>query len=442
MPVTLGSGATCFIHLTEPNIFLSGFDPLSHDYFGDQSGTALLRGTLRLYITRNTKIKSVQLKLLGHTRIEWPTETEPGFNEEGDLQTQSSTPFNAIDNQDKNDFGFQCRYWLQSTLSPDIDLAVHTNTFSSLETSHHNSCAKRSPCLSLGNVQTQCHNRGSFIASTTELQHYKTFYPGIYDYAFEFPIAHHQLETIKVPHGSVAWELRATITRAGIFNTTLYGRKEVTLVRVPDPLSLETMQPIFFSRRCEDWLHYDIIISGRSFPIGSFIPIFISLRPMEKVKVHGFEMLVTESIEYWSDNRKATRKSAVHSVLLLSKKGEKTVFPSWATSSLLTVRHNEFTPEPRNDSREMATEQGTVKISEGHTSFHTVAETGETFLDNSDLGIPACGDMTEIEAGLQMPTCRMMSRRGELRLYPKCVWKNVVAKHCVKVNLAEIFLPG
>ncbi|KAL5611297.1 hypothetical protein FOBRF1_007414 [Fusarium oxysporum] len=436
MPVTLGNRATCSIHLDEPSLFLSGFESLCQDCSQEQNDTAFLRGTLQLHVSRNTKIKSVQLKLVGRTRLDWQQQTQPDFHEECNLPTQVSTFFSALNNLEKNDFGFQCRYQLQSASGSDSNLMNEGNTLAPLDPNlHSNMGAKKRRLLSLDSVQAQCYNHGNTIRPATEVQGYKIFYPGTYDYPFAFSIAQDELETIKVPYGSVKWELRATIARAGIFNTNLRGRKEVTLVRIPDPLSLETMQPILFSRQWEDCLYYDIIVGGRSFPIGSMIPIFLRLGPLDKVQVHGFEVLVTESIEYSSNNKKVTKRTPSRTVLLLKKTAEKAIFPSWATSGLVTVRDGEFTPEPRNETCEMAAEQRVVEASGERASADTVTERRDSLLINSDLDLPTFWGTTEIEAAVQIPTCGMMLRRGELRLHPKCIWKNVVAKHCLKVIL-------
>ncbi|KAH7148126.1 hypothetical protein DER46DRAFT_672218 [Fusarium sp. MPI-SDFR-AT-0072] len=436
MPVTLGNRATCSIHLDEPSLFLSGFESLCQDCYQEHNDTALLRGTLQLHLSRNTKIKSVQLKLVGRTRLDWQQESQPDFHEECNLPIQVSTFFSALNNLEKNDFGFQCRYQLQSASGSDSNLMNEGNTLAPLDPNLHSIMgAKKRRHLSLDNVQAQFDSHGNTIRPATEVQGYKIFYPGTYDYPFAFSIAQDELETIKVPYGSVKWELRATIARAGMFNTNLRGRKEVTLVRIPDPLSLEMMQPILFSRQWEDFLYYDIIVGGRSFPIGSMIPIFLRLGPLDKVQVHGFDVLVTESIEYTSNNKKVIKRPPSRTVLLLKKTAEKAIFPSWATSGLVTVRDGEFTPEPRNETCEMAAEQRSVEASGERISADTVTGRRDSLLINSDLDLPTFWGTTEIEAAVQIPTCGMMLRRGDLRLHPKCIWKNVVAKHCLKVIL-------
>ncbi|KAJ9414752.1 hypothetical protein QL093DRAFT_2627754 [Fusarium oxysporum] len=390
MPATLGNRATCSIHLDEPSLFLSGFESLCQDCYQERNDTALLRGTLQLQVTRNTKIKSVQLRLVGRTHLAWQQATQPDFHEECNMPTQVSTFFSALNNLEKNDFGFQCRYQLQGASGSDSNLMNEGNTLAPLDLNLHSIMgAKKRRRLALDNVQVQYYNHGNTIRPATEVQDYKIFYPGTYDYPFAFSIAQDELETIKVPYGSVKWELRATIARAG----------------------------------------------GRSFPIGSMIPIFLRLGPLDKVQVHGFEVLVTESIEYSSNNKKVIKRTPSRTVLLLKKTAEKAIFPSWATSGLVTVRDGEFTPEPRNATCEMATEQRSAEASGERTLADTVTERRDSLLFNSDLDLPTFWGTTEIEAAVQIPTCGTMLRRGELRLHPKCIWKNVVAKHCLKVIL-------
>ncbi|WKT54026.1 Arrestin-like, C-terminal [Fusarium oxysporum f. sp. vasinfectum] len=358
MPITLGNGATCSIHLDEPSLFLSGFESLC--CYQEQNDTAVLRGTLQLHVSRNTKIKSVQLKLVGRTRLDWQQETQPDFHEECNLPTQVSTFFSALNNHEKNDFGFQCRYQLQSASGSDSNFMDEGNTLAPLD-------------LNLHSIMAQCYNHGNTIRPGTEVQDYKIFYPGTYDYPFAFSIAQDELETIKVPYGSVKWELRATIARAG----------------------------------------------GKSYPIGSMIPIFLRLGPLDKVQVHGFEVFVTESIEYSSNNKKVIKKTPSRTVLLLKKTAEKAIFPSWATSGLVTVRDGEFTPEPRNETCEMATEQRSAEASGERTLADTVTERRDSLLFNSDLDLPTFWGTTEIEAAVQIPTCGMMLRRGGVKAAPQ-----------------------
>ncbi len=71
-PVCSGNGVSCFIHLAEPALFLTGLD---HDGTSRNSGSnssAILRGKLQLVVTKSVKIKAVTVKFTGRGRTEWP----------------------------------------------------------------------------------------------------------------------------------------------------------------------------------------------------------------------------------------------------------------------------------------------------------------------------------------------------------------------------------
>jgi hypothetical protein len=422
MPVDSGSCVTCSILLDEQDVFLRGFEHDCHGYREGQSGTALLRGALQLCVRKNTKIKAVQLKLLGRARTEWQQKMESGYHEEEDLQTQVLTFFNAMNNQGKYDYGNQCTYSWKSTSSSDTSLVNRLNPPRSLTGHYHSSIlAKRIRHLPPEDIQLQTFKTDSLVATATQVNWYKVFYPGTYNYSFELPIDHRQLETTKVQYGFVKWELHATVDRAGIFNPDLHRIKEVSFVRIPDPLSLEMTETIFFSRQCQDQLHYQTIISGKGFPIGSKIPVAFKLTPLAKVKVQGLKVSVTESIEYRSNDRRIARNAPSRTVLLLSKMVGEALSPPWAPSDLSTVRGSELIPE--------------LKQAGQHTAVQPSPETQDNLLGDSDLGLESFGVTTEIEADVQIPTCGMMARNEDMRLHPECSWRNVNVRHWVKVNL-------
>lgn len=434
-PVASGSGVTCSILLAEPNIFLSGFDHDGHGHREGQRGTALLRGKLQLRVSKNIKIKAVQLKLLGRARTEWPKGMKVDFYEEESLRTQVLTFFNAMNNEWESNYGNQCTYRLKSISPNGTNLATRPNPPKSSPNHHSNMTAKEIKRLSLQSVQSRSFNKDSPIATAAQAKGYKDFYPGTYDYSFELPIDHHQLETTKLPYGSVKWELHATVDRAGVFNPNLHGMKEVSIVRVPDPLSLEMTEPISISRQCEDQLHYDVIISGKSFPIGSKIPIAFKLTPLAKVQVHGLMVFATESIKYWTNDRRITRKDTSRKILLLYKMAGKALDPSWASSDLRIVRGGELAPEQRREARKTAARRRTAEASRQHTAVQPLPEPSDNLLGDLDLGLESFWGSTEIEADVQIPTCKIMAKKKDLRLHPDCSWKNVNVCHWIKVSL-------
>ncbi|KAM0561446.1 hypothetical protein ACHAPJ_003327 [Fusarium lateritium] len=436
-PVASGSGVSCSILLAEPNIFLSGFDHDGHGNREGQSGTALLRGKLQLRVTKNVKIKAVQLKLLGRARTEWPEGIPPlkqDVFEEESLRTQVLTFFNAMNDGWESDYGNQCTYRLKAS-SPNGSSTnlVRPNHSSSL-TPQSNLTAKEMKRLSLQSVQSRSFQKNdSPIATPTQAKGYKVFYPGTYDYTFELPIDHHQLETTKLQYGSVKWELHATVDRAGAFKPNLHGTKEVSIVRVPDQLSLEMTEPISISRQWEDQLHYDIVISGKSFPIGSKIPIAFKLTPLAKVQVHKLKVYVTESIEYWTNDKRVTRKDPGRKILLLEKSAGKPLDSNYASSEVRTLRGGELDPEQRRQAREAAARRRTADATRRNTTAEPLPEPTANLLGDLDLGLETIWGSTEIEANVQIPTCEMMAKNKELRLNPDCSWKNVNVFHWIKV---------
>ncbi|KAH7200755.1 hypothetical protein BKA60DRAFT_174365 [Fusarium oxysporum] len=434
--IASGGGVTCFILLAEHDVFLSGFDHDRDGHREGQSGTALLRGILQLSVSKNIKIKAVQLKLLGRARTEWPEGMKLGYYEEKVLQTQVLTFFNAMNNEWKYDYGNQCKFRLKSRSPNDNDLVDELNPPKSfLPHYHSNNSTEEVKRLSPESIQVRSLNKDNPIATATQVKRYKVFYPGTYDYFFELPIDHRQLETTKVQYGFVKWELHAAVDRDGIFNPNLHGVKEVSIVRVPDPLSLEMTESMLISRQWQDQLYYDIIIPGKGFPVGSKIPITFQLTPLANVQVYGLKVFVIESIEYWSNDRTATRKASSRKILLFSKVAGKTLAPSWASSDLRTIRGGELTPEQRREAREAAARQRTAEASRQNTAVQPLPEPSANLLGDLDLGLENFWGPTEIEVDVQIPTCGMMARKENLKLYPECTWRNVNIRHWIKVVL-------
>ncbi|RDA94502.1 hypothetical protein CP533_2736 [Ophiocordyceps camponoti-saundersi (nom. inval.)] len=443
-PVASGSGVSCSILLAEPNIFLSGFDH-DHDPQRDSGGgTALLRGKLHLHVSKNVKIKAIQLKLLGRARTEWPEGIPPlkqDVVEEESLRTQVLTFFNAMNDGWETEYGNQCSYKLRvaSTNSSSTNLAATPRSgvgglTPAMAANRNGLTAKELKRLSLQSVQSRSFGKGdSGLASPTQAKGFKVFYPGSYDYSFELPIDHHQLETTKLPFGSVRWELHATVDRAGAFKPNLHGMKEVSIVRLPDQMSLETTEPISISRQWEDQLHYDIVISGKSFPIGSKIPIAFKLTPLAKVQVHKLKVYVTETVEYWTNDRRVTRKEPGRKILLLEKSAGKPLDAAWAASDITTIRGGEPSVEERRNARELAQRRRVADAARRHRVPEQLPDPSANLLGDLDLGLESMWGSTEIEANVQIPTCEMMAKNKHQRLNPDCSWKNVNVYHWIKI---------
>ncbi|KAH6693819.1 arrestin domain-containing protein [Plectosphaerella plurivora] len=440
-PVAAGSGVTCSILLAEPTVFLSGFEHEGHRP-EVPGGTALLRGRLQMAVTKNVKIKGVSLKLMGRARTEWPEGIPPlkvDIFEEESLRTQVLTFFNAMNDGWETEFGNQCTYRLKSTTSGSSTSTPSTraslspaNSNMAIQTNRNSMTAREIKRLSLQSNQSRSVGKGD-APNGAQAKGYKVFYPGTYDYSFELPIDHHQLESIKLQYGSVKWELHAQVERAGAFKPNLHGQKEVTIVRVPDQLSLETTEPISISRQWEDQLHYDIIISGKSFPIGTKIPVAFKLTPLAKVQVHKLKVFCTETIEYWTNDRRVTRKDPGRKILLLEKVAGKPLDPQYASSEVNVLCGGELTPQQRREAREAAAIRRSVDASRRGAAPEPLPEASDNLLGDLDLGLESYWGSTEIEMNVQLPTCEQMAKSRELRLTPDCSWKNVNVYHWIKI---------
>ncbi|KAI1465139.1 uncharacterized protein F4812DRAFT_133669 [Daldinia caldariorum] len=441
-PVASGSGVSCSIILAEPNVFLTGFEHDGQPRNDAANSTALLRGKLQLNVSKNVKIKSVILKLHGRARTEWPEGIPPlkvdQFEEES-LRTQVLAFFHAAHETGETEFGNQCTYSIRGNAecatgrrgaSPSqstISLALKNRPSAHLTARDY----KR---LSLQSVQSRSFGKGDTPnPNIVQPKTYKVFYPGTYEYSFELPIDHHQLETTKLQFGSVKWELEAIVERAGAFKPTLHGTKEVCIVRVPDQLSLEMTEPISISRQWEDQLHYDIMISGKSFPIGTKIPIAFKLTPLAKVQVHKLKVFVTESVEYWTNDRRVTRKDPGRKILLLEKSAGKPLDKQFEASDVKVLSGGELTPEQRHEARIAAQRRRSIEASRAHTVPEPLPEPTDNLLGDLDLGLEAYWGSTEIEMNVQIPTCSQMAKDKSLRLHPDCSWKNVNVYHWIKI---------
>ncbi|CEI41689.1 unnamed protein product [Fusarium venenatum] len=436
MTTLLGSGASCSVHLAEPSLFLPGFDCSYHDHPESQDGITLLRGTLRLILIKEIKIKSIHIKLVGHTCIKWEGQAGPDFCEEKDVQKQTSTIFDAIKHRDKDDFGLQCRYWVLDPPHTDVIRSAATRQTAILTSSepiYHHYIDNKLP-LAVNYSEIQRPSADNTISFTNETKHDKIFYPGIYEYDFVFPITHHQLETTQVPHATVNWTLFTKIARSGLFHHTLRGQKEVTFVRTPDPLSLEMIQPIPLRCHGDNWLQYDIVVSGRSFPIGSPIQIAMKVRPTEGNMVQGFELLINESIEYWFNNKKVNRKGPTRSILLVKTTAERVIIPTWTIAGQVSVHNSESEHELIHQNQDSALQHESIKTSGEVETTSSITETRENDLENIDANLATSVVLHVTQPDLSDPS-------GKRRIYRDTAISVPITILNCRSNQANMTLP-
>jgi hypothetical protein len=253
---------------------------------------------------------------------------------------------------------------------------------------------------------------------------YRSFYPGDYLYNFELPIDSKLPETIDVDLGSVKYELEATIERAGAFRGNMTGAKTVTLIRAPGEGSLEQVEPIAISRNWEDQLHYDIVISGKSFPLGAKIPIAFKLTPLAKVQCHRVKVFITENTEYFCSNKRVHRMEPTRKVLLYEKRADGTTTSTFPGSSARVIAGGGVPFDQRE-----AAARGDPFSPQDTTNL-----LGR--LDHDTNVGP-----TEMEFNVQLPGCHQFSdKERQNKLHFDTTYSNIQVHHWIKVCCLRILL--
>jgi hypothetical protein len=407
-PVASGGGVNVNISLTEPVLFLRGFE--QNEY--SERNTAMLRGTLVLKITKPTKLKAITLKFRGKAVTKWPEGIPPkkvDFEEVDTLMSHTWPFFNA-----------QFPTAEAGTGADRVDLYKNTGGLGgSPNNSTLNLTSREAKRLSLQVNQSRSFGKGETPSGGPSIAQkgYRSFNAGEYTYNFELPLDSHLPETIDVDLGSVKYELEATVERAGAFRTNLVGTKEVTLIRAPSEGSLEQVEPIAISRSWEDQLHYDIVISGKSFPLGAQVPIAFKLTPLAKVQCHRIKVFVTENVEYFCNNKRVHRMEPVRKVQLFEKRADS---PPTSTFPGSTMRIVSGGGVPY-DQRAAAARGEDVQVQD---STNLLGNLG----GDSNVG------PTEMEFNVQLPSCHNMRDKDKLaKLHFDTTYQNIQVHHWIKV---------
>lgn len=404
------------IQLAEPMLFLQGMD---HNEYSQIP--AMLRGTLLLRVAKPTKIKSISLTFRGRARTDWPEGIPPKkaeYHEEKELMQHTWPFFNAhFPVAELGPCADSYRPRLPANSSSEcntiIGSAISHLAPSTLPVAMPRATAgatsDNKPTLRI--TRTKSFSKDD-SRPTVAQRGYRVFEPGEYAYNFELALESCMPETINVDLGSVRYELAGCIERHGTFRSNLTGKKEVTLVRVPAEANLERTEPIAISRTWEDQLHYDIVISGKSFPLGTAIPISFKLTPLAKVRCHRIKVFVAENIEYSCKNKKVHRLDSSRKILLFEKRAEA---PAIATFEGSTVKLITGGGIAAND-----------RIEGGHLD---VINGTDNLLGDLTTGSPNIGP-TEMEFNIQLPGCNAKDRD---KLHFDTSYQNIHVHHWIKI---------
>ena len=417
-PIASGNGVSMAVHLAEPVLFLQGFENTENS----PGNTAMLRGSLHIRVQKSAKIKAVSLKFKGKSMTKWPEGIPPRkieFDETDTIMSHTWPFFNAqFESAEKGTNADHVQLFKGPEGASTTVTKLEPLGASSPNASQVNLNPKDARKLALSVNQSRSFGKGDPPPGGPGVaaKGYRTFLPGDYIYNFELPLDSRLPETIDVELGSVKYELEATIERSGAFRANLTGSKEVTLIRAPAEGSLEQVEPIAISRNWEDQLHYDIVISGKSFPLGTQVPIAFKLTPLAKVQCHRVKVLVTENIEYFCSNKRVHRMEPTRKVQLFEKRADG---PPTSTFPGSTMR---------------VTAGGGIPY-----DMRARAAAGEdvTPLDSTNLLGNLDGDTvgpTEMEFSVQLPSCHTMKDRDRSqRLHFDTTYQNIQVHHWIKV---------
>lgn len=421
--VATGSGITVGIALMEPVLFLCGFnhcDPSSRK-------AAILRGQLHIKTFKCVGIKKVSICFRGRAQTDWPDGTpnwNARFREKMDLFTHGVIYFAEGDTAlMQNEYGANS-YLHAKPASPDPSREVTTSSTGEL-------VSKAGPATSIGQLARKTkrllllsnhgHSRSSIhdfhTGALMQPQHNCRMFPaGDYLYDFEFPLDSSLPETINSELGFARYDLEVAVERSGAFRPNLTCTMEIPVIRTPPEDSQGLHEQIAISRDWEDQLHYDITISGNSFPLGSQIPIAFKLTPLAKVECHWIKVYVTENVQYWRANKSAHRFQPAKKVLLFEKRADSTSTSTYPGSSM------------------RLTAGGGVN----HSHLVAAAD-GEEIVDQSQTNILGNvssdgGGATEMEFYVQLPNCRQMKGCEDSQcLHLDTTYENIRINHWIKV---------
>lgn len=306
-----------------------------------------------------------------------------------------------------------------SATTTELGITDSANESNPRRAGGNNLTAKEAKRLSLQLNQSRSFGKGDAAqgSSTVNQKGYRTFTPGDYIYNFELPIDSRLPETISVDLGIVKYELEATVERAGAFKTNLSGIKEVTLIRAPSEGSLEQVEPIAISRNWEDQLHYDIVISGKSFPLGAQVPIAFKLTPLAKVQCHRIKVFVTENIQYYTVNKRVHRLEPTRKIQLFEKRADGPSSSAYPGSTVRITAGGGVAYDAR-----AAAAAGEENVPRDTTNL----------LGNLDGGDEV--GPTEMEFNVQLPSCHAMRGTEKMqRLHFDTTYGGIQVHHWIKV---------
>lgn len=136
---------------------------------------------------------------------------------------------------------------------------------------------------------------------------YREFKKGTYNYPFSIPLPSNLPPTLHADFGSNAYIMKAHVQRSGPLTSNLSEEREIILVHAPDEDGQDEVESIIVERSWEDSLRYLVVVTGKSFPVGGRIPIFVKFVPTDKIKIHRIIASLEERTAYYAKGRRVAR---------------------------------------------------------------------------------------------------------------------------------------
>ncbi|KAI5788573.1 hypothetical protein FPQ18DRAFT_307271 [Pyronema domesticum] len=396
------------IRLHSPILFQQGLEAMGreNDEHRESVSPAMLRGQLMIRVTKPTNIKTITLTFKGKAITKWPEGLPPKkteFFEEKSVMHHTWPFFNAK-------FPTVEAGHLADSYIPRDASGLSGGITSFLNKTPRDSEDK----IGFRIQKSKSLSKDEDSTSSANSKGYRVFQPGDYIYGFELPIDSSKPETINTEYGTVRYHLEGSVERVNSFGikSTLYGKREVQVVRVPSDSNMEQSEPIAINRTWEDQLHYDIVISGKAFPLGGTMPMAMKLTPLQKCRIHRVKASITEAIEYVAMDGKVHRIIEPKKIPLFDKRPDKPMETTYKGTAMRVLAgggfdNRDFQDGPINDPHS----EGAVSILGDLSGQETAASTELEF----DIGLPGCDN------------------KGKNRIHHNTTYKNILVNHWIKI---------
>lgn len=427
------------VALMEPALYLQSYDQ-NHS---SPTKLAILRGQMHLIVTKPVRINEISILFRGQTQTDWPGGMENIYPVKLSMLTYwLGIPLNRTHVHDKEDFlAYNVVFFRKGVISHvNNDYGAHHYSYSKelLPMSRQSSvkkkiwklCSKSSSLVSLGHNQLAdnnlAHGDQRYLSNGQLLPTSQTYVPwkgrvfpiGDYLYCFEFLVDGALPETIKTPMGFVRYDLQVIVERSGLLRPKILRQMEIPVLRLPDEDSSAQFDPIISSCNWKDQVYYDLVISGRSFPLGSHIPINLKFAQVAKAECHRVKIYVTENIQYWNLKKRMYRSYPRKQVLLMDK--------------VIGLNH------AKTSVRDSFC---VVKGADVHTSDSTAAASEEMLVYNSwtnsfeGVEKESVDNLMEMNLSVPLPGCHEMKNRPHFRqLHVDARHQNIQVDHRIKAR--------